>query len=78
MLFRSIKQELIKEVIVPCYTYQQNNREENLVCEDVEVTVGQVETYYIQDPSYGYFVKLNETEGLADISDLLHYTATAL
>lgn len=62
--------------IVPCYTYQQNNREENLVCEDVEVTVGQVETYYIQDPSYGYFVKLNETEGLADIVDWGNYYVT--
>lgn len=73
---KAIKQELIKEVIVPCYTYQQNNREENLVCEDVEVTVGQVETYYIQDPSYGYFVKLNETEGLADIVDWGNYYVT--
>lgn len=73
---KAIKQELIKEVIVPCYTYQQNNREENLICEDVEVTVGQVETYYIQDPSYGYFVKLNETEGLADILDWGNYYVT--
>lgn len=73
---KAIKQELIKEVIVPCYTYQQNNREENLVCEDVTVTVGQIETYYIQDPSYGYFVKLNETEGLADIIDWGNYYVT--
>lgn len=73
---KAIKQELIKEVIVPCYTYQQNNKEENLVCEDIEVTEGQVETYYIQDPSYGYFVKLNETEGLADIIDWGNYYIT--
>lgn len=73
---KAIKQELVKEVIVPCYTYQQNNREENLVCEDVEVTAGQVETYYIQDPSYGYFAKLNETEGLADVIDWGNYYVT--
>lgn len=73
-----MKTQRMRRIFKNGYTYQQNNREENLVCEDVEVTVGQVETYYIQDPSYGYFVKLNETEGLADISDLLHYTATAL
>ena len=73
---KAIKQELIKEVIVPCYTYQQNNREENLVCEDVEVTVGQIETYYIQDPSYGYCAKLNEAEGLADIIDWGNYYVT--
>lgn len=73
---KAIKQELVKEVIVPCYTYQQNNREENLVCEDVEVTAGQVETYYIQDPSYGYFAKLNGTEGLADVIDWGNYYVT--
>lgn len=73
---KAIKQELVKEVIVPCYTYQQNNREENLVCVDVAVTAGQVETYYIQDPSYGYFAKLNETEGLADVIDWGNYYVT--
>ena len=73
---KAIKQELVKEVIVPCYTYQQNNREENLVCEDVEVTEGQIETYYIQDPSYGYYPKLNETEGLAEVIDWGNYYVT--
>lgn len=62
---KAIKQELIKEVIVPCYTYQENNREENLVYEDIDVVAGEVETYYIQDPSYGYKVKLDEIEGKA-------------
>lgn len=73
---KAIKQELIKEVIVSCYTYQQNNREENLVCEDVQITAGQVETYYVQDPSYGYFAKLDETEGLADVIDWGNYYVT--
>lgn len=73
---KAIKQELVKEVIVPCYTYQENNREENLVCEDVEVVAGQVETYYIQDPSYGYTVKLNEVEGQAEVIDWGNYYVT--
>ena len=64
---KAIKQELIKEVIVPCYTYQENNREENLVYEDIDVVAGEVETYYIQDPSYGYKVKLDEVEGKATV-----------
>lgn len=64
---KAIKQELIKEVIVPCYTYQENNREENLVYEDIDVVAGEVETYYIQDPSYGYKVKLDEIEGKATV-----------
>lgn len=71
-----IKQELIKEVIVPCYTYQLGTREENLVNEDVVITAGQVETYYMQDPSYGYRPKLNEQEGLADVVDWGNYYVT--
>lgn len=73
---KAIKQELIKEVIVPCYTYQENNREENLVYEDIEVVAGDVETYYIQDPSYGYKVKLDEVEGKATVIDWGNYFVT--
>lgn len=73
---KAIKQELIKEVIVPCYTYQPGTREENLVNEDVVITAGQVETYYMRDPSYGYRPKLNEQEGLADVVDWGNYYVT--
>lgn len=73
---KAIKQELIKEVIVPCYTYQENNREENLVYEDIDVVAGEVETYYIQDPSYGYKVKLNEIEGKATVVAWSNYFVT--
>lgn len=73
---KAIKQELIKEVIVPCYTYQENNREENLVYEDIDVVAGEVETYYIQDPSYGYKVKLDEIEGKATIVAWSNYFVT--
>lgn len=73
---KAIKQELIKEVIVPCYTYQENNREENLVYEDIDVAAGEVETYYIQDPSYGYKVKLDEVEGKATVVAWSNYFVT--
>ena len=73
---KAIKQELIKEVIVPCYTYQENNREENLVYEDIDVVAGEVETYYIQDPSYGYKVKLDEDEGKATVVAWSNYFVT--
>lgn len=73
---KAIKQELIKEVIVPCYTYQENNREENLVYEDIDVVAGEVETYYIQDPSYGYKVKLDEIEGKATVMAWSNYFVT--
>lgn len=73
---KAIKQELIKEVIVPCYTYQENNREENLVYEDIDVVAGEVETYYIQGPSYGYKVKLDEVEGKATVVAWSNYFVT--
>lgn len=73
---KAIKQELIKEVIVPCYTYQENNREENLVYEDIDVVAGEVETYYLQDPSYGYKVKLDEVEGKATVVAWSNYFVT--
>ena len=73
---KAIKQELIKEVIVPCYTYQENNREENLVYEDIDVVAGEVETYYIQNPSYGYKVKLDEIEGKATVVAWSNYFVT--
>lgn len=73
---KAIKQELIKEVVVPCYTYQENNREENLVYEDIDVVAGEVETYYIQDPSYGYKVKLDEIEGKATVVAWSNYFVT--
>lgn len=73
---KAIKQELIKEVIVPCYTYQENNREENLVYEDIDVVAGEVETYYIQDPSYSYKVKLDEVEGKATVVAWGNYFVT--
>lgn len=73
---KAIKQELIKEVIVPCYTYQENNREENIVYEDIDVVAGEVETYYIQEPSYGYKVKLDEVEGKATVVAWGNYFVT--
>lgn len=73
---KAIKQELIKEVIVPCYTYQENNREENLVYEDIDVVAGEVETYHIQDPSYGYKVKLDEVEGKVTVVAWSNYFVT--
>lgn len=64
------------EVVIPCYTYQENNREENLVYEDIDVVAGEVETYYIQDPSYGYKVKLDEIEGKATVVAWSNYFVT--
>lgn len=58
---KAIKQELVKEVIVPCYSYQSGTTEDNLVSEDITVVSGQMETYYIGEPSYDYRATLNDS-----------------
>lgn len=73
---KAIKQELVKEVIVPCYLYQKGNKEENLINEDVEAVAGTEVTYYMQDPSYAYRPLLNEKEGLATVVDWGNYYVT--
>lgn len=57
---KAIKQELIKEVIVPCYSYQNGTLEESLVSEEIEVVNGQVETFFIDEPSYNFRATLDE------------------
>lgn len=57
---KAIKQELIKEVIVPCYSYQNGTLEESLVSEEIEVMNGQVETFFIGEPSYNFRATLDE------------------
>ena len=73
---KAIKQELIKEVIVPCYSYQNGTQEDNLVGEDVEVTAGDVETFFIGEPSYGFRAVLEDTDGGVTIEDWGNYYIT--
>lgn len=51
---KAIKQELIKEVIVPAYSYQKGAQEESLISEEVTVTNGDIVTFFIGEPSYNY------------------------
>ena len=57
---KAIKQELIKEVIVPCYSYQSGTAEDTLISEEVSVVAGETETFYIGEPSHGFRATLNE------------------
>lgn len=51
---KAIKQELVKEVIVPCYSYQSGTAEESLLSEEVTVAMGDVETFFVGEPSYNF------------------------
>ena len=73
---RAIKQELIKEVIVPCYSYQNGITEDNLISEEVDAVKGQTETYYLGEPSYNFKAKLNESTANVSIVSWGNYYVT--
>lgn len=71
---KAIKQELIKEIIVPCYSYQNGTVEESLVSEEVTVAVNAVETFYIGEPSYNFRATLDEsTSGVSIVASGNYY-----
>lgn len=57
---KAIKQELVKEVIVPCFSYQNGTQEESLVSEDVTAGAGEEITFFVGEPSYNFRATLNE------------------
>lgn len=59
---KAIKQELVKDVIVPCYSYQNGTEEENLAGEEVTVTEGDIQTFFLSDPSYDFRAVLEDPE----------------
>lgn len=73
---KAIKQELVKEVIVPCYSYQPGNAEESLVSEDITVKSGDVETFYVGEPSYNFRATLNESASGVSIAAWGNYYVT--
>lgn len=56
---KAIKQELVKEVIVPYYLYQTNSQEDNLVSEEINVKSGDILTFYTAEPCYSFKSTLN-------------------
>lgn len=73
---KAIKQELVKEVIVPCYSYQPGNAEESLVSEDITVKSGDVETFYVGEPSYNFRATLDESASGVSITAWGNYYVT--
>lgn len=63
---KTIKQELIKEVVVPYYTYQKGAEEESLVSEEVTCTTGEQMTFFLDSASYNFRATLNLEQEDAD------------
>jgi hypothetical protein len=73
---KAIKQELIKEVIVPCYSYQSGTQEESLISEDVTVTAGETMTFFIGEPSYNLRATIDDSSTGVTIIESGSYFAT--
>lgn len=73
---KAIKQELIKEVVVPCYSYQSGVEEESLVSEEVTVAAGDIETFFIGEPSYDFRATLQDVSGGVTILEWGNYFVT--
>lgn len=56
---KTIKRNVIKDIIVSYYIYQYTILGKDLIDEDVNVVEGEVETYYFQNPVYNMVVTLN-------------------
>lgn len=73
---KAIKQELVKEVIVPCYSYQSGTAEDTLISEEVDAVSGELETYYLGEASYGFRATLNESSSNVSIVEWGNYYVT--
>lgn len=73
---KAIKQELVKEIIVPCYSYQNGTEEENLMSQEVVVTSGSSTTFYLNEPSYNFKATLNESDSGVTIQSSGNYYVT--
>ena len=73
---KAIKQELVKDIIVPCYSYQFTEQEESLLSEEITVSEGEEITFLLDEPCYGFRATINETEGGATIKGSGNYYVT--
>lgn len=73
---KAIKQELVKEVIVPCYQYQNGTQQESLISEEADFAAGEVRTYFVGEPSYGFVAKLNDATTGVTIVESGNYFVT--
>jgi len=71
---KAIKQELVKDITVPCYIYQSGAGEETLVNEEVTVSAGEIETYYLGEACYDFSATLDDSsEGVSIITSGSYY-----
>lgn len=73
---KAIKQELVKSVLVPCYSYQKGTPEETLISEETETVAGEIQTYFLGDPTYDCRATYNGSASNVKIIDHGDYYIT--
>lgn len=73
---KAIKQELVKDVVVPCYVYQSGEKEETIVSEEVTVEANDTETFYMDVPYYNLRATLDEKTTGITITEWGNYYVT--
>lgn len=73
---KAIKQELVKEVIVPCYSYQSGVAEESLISEEITVQAGDTETFFVGEPSYNFKALIDDSPNGVTITAWGNYHVT--
>lgn len=74
---KAIKQELVKQVIVPCYTYsKKGTEEETLVSEETEAVKGDIITCFFGDATYDRVAKFNGSTSNLQVLDQGDYYIT--
>lgn len=70
---KAIKQELVKEIVVPYYRYQSGTVEETLLSEEITVQEGDEETFFLGEAAYDFRVALEENPDGVTILDWGNY-----
>ena len=73
---KAIKQELVKEVVVPCYVYQNGEKEDTIVNDEVTVAAGDTETFYMDVPYYNLRATLDDATTGVTITESGAYYVT--
>lgn len=73
----AIKQELIKDIVVPYYSYQLSQEEEtSVLSQEVEAVSGQTATFFISEAGYGYRAEFENISGGVTVIDSGAYYVT--
>jgi hypothetical protein len=70
---RVIKQELVKEIVVPYYSYRVGKTEESLIRENISVKAGDTITFFLNEPACDFRATYNESSSGVTIVESGNY-----